>query len=45
MAYTSQNEIIRKPWNLVDFIDLTWFQVVSPYFYYVMHLVPLIFLK
>jgi len=37
--------VYASPYYLAYFVDLPWYQDVSPYIYYVMHLIPMVFLK
>lgn len=37
--------VYASPYYLLYFIELPWYQTISPYLYYVMHLIPLFFLK
>jgi DNA-binding CsgD family transcriptional regulator len=36
--------VYASPFYLTHFFDLSWYMHVSPYFYYAMHLVPMIFI-
>ncbi len=44
-AYLVAYFVYASPYYLAYFVDLPWYQDASPYIYYVMHLVPMIFLK
>jgi len=37
--------VYTSPYYLVYFVALPWYQAISPYSYYAMHLVPVIFLR
>ena len=44
-AYLVAYFVYASPYYLAYFVDLAWYQDVSSYLYYAMHLIPMIFLR